>query len=49
MRRHALVAVWLGSATIAVFAQAPQKSPSGPIVDDKRLVMHRHLFFWEVR
>lgn len=39
MTRQVLVALWLGSATIAVVAQAPQKAPSGPIVDDKRLVM----------
>jgi hypothetical protein len=39
MTRHVLAAVWLGHATIVLVAQAPQKAPSGPIVDDKRLVM----------
>ena len=40
MTRHVLVALWLGSATIAVVAQAPQKAPSGPIVDDKLKSTH---------
>jgi len=39
MARYALIALWLAGATIAAFAETPQKSPSGPIVDDKRLVM----------
>ena len=39
MTRHALAAVWLCSATVAMFAQAPPKAPSGPLVDEKRLVM----------
>ncbi len=32
MTRHALVAAWLGAASIAAFAQAPPKAPSGPAV-----------------
>ena len=39
MKRHALVAVWLGTATIAAFGQTPQKQASGPQVDDKRLIL----------
>ena len=39
MARHALVAVWLGVAAIAAFAQAPPKAPAGPLVDEKRLVL----------
>jgi hypothetical protein len=39
MTRHALVAVWLGAASIAAFAQAPPKAPAGPLVDEKRLIL----------
>jgi hypothetical protein len=39
MARHALIALWLVGATIAALAQSPAKPSSGPLVDDKRLVM----------
>ncbi len=39
MARHVLIPLWLFGATIAALAQSPPKPPSGPLVDDKRLVM----------
>ena len=40
MKRHVFVAILLGSATLVVFAQAPQpKSQSGPLVDSSRLLL----------
>jgi quercetin dioxygenase-like cupin family protein len=40
MKRHVSVAIWLGSITIAVSAQAPQPKPqAGPLVDSSRLIV----------
>ena len=40
MKRHVSVAIWLGSVTIAVSAQAPQPKPqAGPLVDSSRLLV----------
>jgi hypothetical protein len=40
MKRHVLIAVWLAAVAIAVFGQTPQQKPaSGPLIDDKRLLM----------
>ena len=40
MKRYVSVAIWLGSVTIAVSAQAPQPKPqAGPLVDSSRLVV----------
>jgi hypothetical protein len=39
MARHTLVALWLGGATMAAFAQAPAKPPSGPLLDSKHLLL----------
>ena len=40
MKRQVSVAIWLGSVTIAVSAQAPQPKPqAGPLVDSSRLLV----------
>ena len=40
MKRHVSIAIWLGSVTIAVSAQAPQPKPqAGPLVDSSRLLV----------
>ena len=40
MKRHAFVAFWLSSVTIAVSAQTPQpRAQAGPLVDSSRLVL----------
>ena len=40
MKRYVFAAIWLGSASIAVFAQGSQSKPeTGPLVDSKRLFM----------
>jgi len=40
MKRYVSVAIWLGSVTIAVSAQAPQPKPSAaPLVDSSRLLV----------
>jgi len=40
MKRYALIAIWLGGATIAVVGQTPSQKPaSGPLIDDKHLLM----------
>ena len=40
MKRHVSVAIWLGSVTVAVSAQAPQPKPqAGPLVDSSRLIV----------
>ena len=39
MKRIALLALWLGTMSIASLAQAPQKPAAGPLVDGTRLVM----------
>src|SRR5262245_10677275 len=40
MKRHALIAVWVGGVTVGVLAQNPQEKPApGPLLDSKRLLM----------
>ena len=40
MKRYAFIAIWLGGATIAVVGQTPSQKPaSGPLIDDKHLLM----------
>lgn len=39
MTRSALIAVWLGAAVVASFAQTPAKPGAPPVVDNKRLIV----------
>jgi hypothetical protein len=39
MKRSALIAVWLGAAVVAAFAQAPVKPGAAPALDNKRLIL----------
>ena len=39
MKRSALIALWLGAAVVAAFAQAPVKPGAGPALDNKRLIL----------